>query len=121
VRANALVPFVMFLIVTCRAVLRRVRWRTSRASSATRASGKKRWTRYLRFPISSSRATVRYDEPTKEGELNNKLSGLRSYRLEDNPEYMKLFPEVLSADGTGGTRERPATPANKAPKAQNMV
>tara|TARA_B100001564_G_C20051292_1_gene407764 strand:- start:179 stop:511 length:333 start_codon:yes stop_codon:yes gene_type:complete len=63
----------------------------------------------------------RYDEPIKEGEPNNKLSGLRSYRLEDNPEYMKLFPEVLSADGTGGTRERPATPGNKAPQAQNMV
>ena len=28
---------------------------------------------------------------------NVKLSGLRSYRIEDNPEYMMLFPEVLDA------------------------
>jgi DNA-directed RNA polymerase II subunit RPB7 len=63
---------------------------------------------------------ARYDEPVEEGAMNNKLSGLRSYRLEDNPTYMKLFPEVLSADGTSRA-ERPATPANKAPQAQNMV
>ena len=50
-----------------------------------------------------------------EGELNNKLSGLRSYRIEDNPKYAKLFPEVIG--GESGRRETPA----KAPKTQNMA
>jgi hypothetical protein len=48
-----------------------------------------------------------------EGALNNKLSGLRSYRIEDNPKYAKLFPEVIGGD-------HGKTPT-KAPKTQNMA
>jgi len=54
-----------------------------------------------------------------EGELNNKLSGLRSYRLEDNPKYMKLFPEVLAADGTNKASAK--RNASAPPKAQTMA
>jgi DNA-directed RNA polymerase II subunit RPB7 len=120
VRANALVPFVMFLIVTV-ALFFAGLVENIASVFGNACVGEEKVDEVPPFSDLIFAGDSRYDEPTKEGELNNKLSGLRSYRLEDNPEYMKLFPEVLSADGTGGTRERPATPANKAPKAQNMV
>jgi DNA-directed RNA polymerase II subunit RPB7 len=56
---------------------------------------------------------VGYEDPVPEGALNNKLSGLRSYRIEDNPKYAKLFPEVIGGD-------HGKTPT-KAPKTQNMA
>ena len=35
---------------------------------------------------------------TKEGAV---LSGLRSYRIEDNPDYAELFPEARGGDTNG--------------------
>ena len=120
VRANALVPFCMFLIVTVALFFAGLVEQIA-SVFGNACVGEEKVDEVPPFSELIFAGDSRYDEPTKEGEMNNKLSGLRSYRLEDNPEYMKLFPEVLSADGTGGTRERPATPANKAPAPQNMV
>ena len=120
VRANALVPFCTFIIVTVALFFARL---TEQIASlfGNACVGEEKVDEVPPFSDLIFPGDSRYDEPLKEGEMNNKLSGLRSYRLEDNPKYMKLFPEVLSADGTSGTRERPAKPASKAPEAQNMV
>ena len=120
VRANALVPFCMFIIVTVALFFAGLVEQIA-SLFGNACAGEEKVDEVPPFSELIFAGDSRYDEPIKEGEPNNKLSGLRSYRLEDNPEYMKLFPEVLSADGTGGTRERPATPGNKAPQAQNMV
>jgi hypothetical protein len=38
----------------------------------------------------------RFDKPLEEGaKMTSKLSGLKSYRLEDNPDYQALFPESV--------------------------
>ena len=119
VRANALVPFVMFIIVTVALFFARLVEQIA-SVFGNACVGEEKVDEVPPFSDLIFPGDARYDEPVEEGEMNNKLSGLRSYRLEDNPTYMKLFPEVLSADGTSRA-ERPATPASKAPQAQNMV
>jgi len=119
VRANALVPFVMFIILTVALFFAGLVEQIA-SVFGNACVGEEKVDEVPPFSDLIFAGDARYDEPLGEGEMNNKLSGLRSYRLEDNPTYMKLFPEVLSADGTSRA-ERPATPANKAPQAQNMV
>ena len=132
VRANALIPFLMFIVVTVALfftklvdgllapVIKVICGEKEEKVDAVPPFNE------LIFP-----GDARYEEESstrRSDDLNDKLSGLRSYRLEDNPDYMKLFPEVLSADNAGpGLMSSGKKTPNKgkkpdeAPAKQNMA
>jgi DNA-directed RNA polymerase II subunit RPB7 len=123
VRLNALIPFLMFIVVTVALFFAGLVDNVAALFGGV-CQGEEKIDEVPPFDELIFAGDSRYDESTPEGELNNKLSGLRSYRLEDNPEYMKFFPEVLSADGTAGTsakRNASGKSETKAPEAQNMA
>jgi DNA-directed RNA polymerase II subunit RPB7 len=123
VRANALVPFLMFVIVTV-ALFFTGLIESIASFFGNACVGEEKVDEVPPFDELVFFGDSRYDEPIPEGEINNKLSGLRSYRLEDNPEYMQLFPDVLAADGAESLnrKKRPtALGETAAPERQNMT
>jgi DNA-directed RNA polymerase II subunit RPB7 len=66
------------------------------------------------------------DNMEKDGDHENSLSGLPSYRVEDNPEYAALFPEAKKVHGafishTDAERETDAPAPASTPKWANRV
>lgn len=118
VRLNALVPFLMFVVVTVALFFARI-VDTVVGTLGAACAGEEKIDEVPPFDELIFFGDSRYEDELVEGELNNKLSGLRSYRLEDNPKYMKLFPEVLAADGTNKASAK--RNASAPPKAQTMA
>ena len=116
-RLNALVPFLFFVVLTVSLFLAKLVDKLLKpiCGAIFGNKGPEKIDEVPPFDQLIMPGQVGYEDPVPEGELNNKLSGLRSYRIEDNPKYAKLFPEVIG--GESGRRETPA----KAPKTQNMA
>ena len=116
-RLNALVPFLFFVVLTVSLFLAKLVDKLLKpiCGAIFGKKGPEKIDEVPPFDQLIMPGQVGYEDPVPEGELNNKLSGLRSYRIEDNPKYAKLFPEVIG--GESGRRETPA----KAPKTQNMA
>ena len=114
-RLNALVPFLFFVVVTVSLFLANLVNTLLKpiCSAMFGHKGPEKVDEVPPFDQLIMPGQVGYEDPVPEGALNNKLSGLRSYRIEDNPKYAKLFPEVIGGD-------QGKTPT-KAPKTQNMA
>ena len=121
VRANALLPFAMFLIVTVSLFFAKFFGTLFGILCSACGKGEEKVDDVLPFDQLIFPGEAMYDEPQAEGEPNNKLSGLRSYRLEDNPKYMRLFPEVLSADNSRGGMTPSKERNTAAPESQTMA
>ena len=121
VRANALLPFAMFLVITVSLFFAKFFGALFKILCSAACQSEEKVDDVLPFDQLIFPGEAMYDEPQAEGETNNKLSGLRSYRLEDNPKYTRLFPEVLSADNS----QRGMTPSKEkntdAPESQTMA
>ena len=114
-RLNALVPFLFFVVLTVSLFLAKLVNTLLKpiCSAMFGSKGPEKVDEVPPFDQLIMPGQVGYEDPVPEGALNNKLSGLRSYRIEDNPKYAKLFPEVIGGD-------HGKTPT-KAPKTQNMA
>lgn len=96
VRANALLPFTCFILLTVSLFLEEfisIIWSSLAAMCFER---EEKVDDVAPFSTLSMPGDARYEDPATDP--SHKLSGLRSYRIEDNPEYMMLFPEVLDAN-----------------------
>jgi DNA-directed RNA polymerase II subunit RPB7 len=97
VRANALLPFALFLVLTVSLFATKILWiifgPIVRAVMGVCCARQDKAEDMAPFSTLALPGNARFDDPATNP--NDKLSGLRSYRLEDNPEYMMLFPEVL--------------------------
>ena len=93
VRANALLPFVFFLLLTVSLFLAKFLTTFFNVCASMCCQVEEKVDDVASFSTLALPGDERYDDPSTNP--NIKLSGLRSYRIEDNPEYMALFPEVL--------------------------
>lgn len=96
VRANALLPFVFFVALTVSLFLSKILGSAAEVCAAACCQREEKVDEDVApFSTLALPGDARHDDPGTHPD--NKLSGLRSYRIEDNPEYMMLFPEVLDA------------------------
>jgi hypothetical protein len=93
VRANALLPFAFFLLLTLSLFLGKFFGSVFVVLKDLCFPTEEKVDDVAPFSTLAVPGQSAYDDP--DTDPNSKLSGLRSYRIEDNPEYMMLFPEVL--------------------------
>jgi len=96
VRVNAVIPFSLFLLLTVSLFLWEFAEFVGEVFSGIYRTCCGADVEVENMPPFSALAhpgDSRFDDPATDAKM--KLSGLRSYRIEDNPEYMMLFPEVL--------------------------
>ena len=93
-RVNALLPFAFFLVLTISLFLKQLLWPIIEMVTAVCCERKEKVDEVTPFSKLSVPGDSRYNDPATDP--NHKLSGLRSYRIEDNPDYSMLFPEAVS-------------------------
>ena len=96
VRANALLPFAFFLLLTVSLFLDKFLTTFFNVCAGMCCNVEEKVDDVASFSTLALPGDERYEDPSTNP--NIKLSGLRSYRIQDNPEYMALFPEVLDTD-----------------------
>lgn len=123
VRANAFVPFVLFVLLTATLFLSKI-LRIFVVTPIKKLCCGHEEDQVEDVPDFSELimpGDPRFDKPLEEGaKMTSKLSGLKSYRLEDNPDYQALFPEsVLTGETIQLEFEEP--PEETPPEDQMMT